>query len=707
MRRILKAVALCAAALAGCEPPPQPGPAAGEPPPEEKPVAHTNRLAKEKSPYLLQHAHNPVDWFPWGDEAFEKAKKEGKPVFLSVGYSTCHWCHVMERESFENEEIAKILNEHFVAIKVDREERPDVDEIYMEAVQALNNGQGGWPMSVWLTPDRKPFFAGTYFPATDRHGRPAFGALLEKIAEAWRENRADIEKQGDMLAGHLSAAGSPEPGGAALGRELLAGAVRQMTARYDVQYGGFGGAPKFPPSMTLQFLMREAAGNKGVMQAVTHTLDRMARGGMYDQVGGGFARYSTDEMWLVPHFEKMLYDNALLSRTYAEAFALTRDPYYERVAREILDYVLREMTAPGGAFWSATDADSEGEEGKFFVWTPAQIEEVLGKVEAPGFCEYFGVTKEGNFEHGASVLHVEEYDAEKETRFKPAKARLYEARRKRIPPHLDDKILVAWNGMMISSLAYASGVFTEPRFRDAAERAAKFLLENCVVDGRLRRGFREGVMAVKGFLEDYALFSGALLDLYEATGRLEYFTRARAFAADMQRLFEDGAQGAFFSTGTDQETVIARRKDPYDGATPSGISSAAHLLLRLSEFTGDGKLRESAQLSFLVFRDRLEKIAPAQPEMLKGVSFLLGEPRGIVISGVPGEAGFEGLCAAARRAWVPHRALAFATGAEGEEKEIVLLEGRAPGAKATAYVCIGTTCRQPVTTPEELLELLK
>ena len=679
--------------LPGCEPPTVS---------EEKPVRHTNRLAKEKSPYLLQHAHNPVDWYPWGEEAFAKARKEGKPVFLSVGYSTCHWCHVMERESFESEEIAAIMNANFVSIKVDREERPDVDEIYMEAVQAVNHGQGGWPMSVFLTPDRKPFFAGTYYPPDDRYGRPGFANLLQKIAGLWRDHRDEIEKDGDRLAEFLSASDAPAPGGEALDRALLTGAVRKITAGYDDQFGGFGGAPKFPPAMALRFLMREAASDKGTMQAVRHTLDMMARGGMNDQLGGGFARYSTDELWLIPHFEKMLYDNALLARAYAEAFALTGDPFYEHTARRTLDYILREMTAPGGAFWCATDADSEGEEGKFFVWTPAQIEAVLGKDEGSAFCAYFGVTKDGNFEHGASVLHVDNPDEAQEKRFEPAKAKLYEERKKRIPPHLDDKILVSWNGLMISALAYASGALGEPRYRAAAERAAAFLLENCVVDGRLRRGWREGVMSVGGFLDDHALFATALLDLYEATGNIGFFRRARSLAADMQKLFEDRDAGGFFATGTDQETILARRKDATDGAMPSGISAAAGLLLRLSAFTGDDALRDTARRTFDASRERLKKIPQALPEMLLALSRFLGSPKEIVVSGRPGDPAFDALCAAARRLWVPHRALAFATGAPGEEKEIGLLEGRPPGKKPAAYVCEGSTCREPVGTVEEL-----
>jgi uncharacterized protein len=667
---------------------------------------HTNRLAKEKSPYLLQHAHNPVDWFPWGDEAFAKAKKEGKPVFLSVGYSTCHWCHVMERESFENEDTAKILNEKFVSIKVDREERPDVDEIYMEAVQAMNNGGGGWPMSVFLTPDGKPFFAGTYFPPQDMHGRPGFPTLLERIHELWGEKRDEIERQGDMLVKYLANSGKPD-GPTDLDAKLLPAAVKQMLDRFDPGNGGFGTSPKFPPAMALGFLLREAKDDRNAMKAVTKTLDSMARGGMYDQAGGGFARYSTDAEWLIPHFEKMLYDNAQLARVYAEAAIVTGNPYYERISREVFDYAIREMTAPEGAFWSATDADSEGEEGKFFVWTPAQVEEVLGKEEGAAFCEYFGVTKEGNFEHGSSALHVPAYDEAKEKRFKPAKAKLYEARAKRIPPHLDDKILVAWNGLMISALSYASGALGEPRYRDAAEKAARFLMTQCVKDGRLLRGYRQGAMSVTGFLDDYAMFSAALLDLYEATGKIEYFREARRLAAEMIRLFEESQDGAFFSTATDQEKLIARRKDAYDGAVPSGISVACMVLLRLAEFTGDDALRQRASKGMGIFRDRLEGAALAQPEMLKAVSFLLRDRREIAVSGKPGSPDFEALAAVARKTWCPNRAIAFSTGDAGEAKEIPFLLGREPGPKARAWVCVGETCGLPVTTPEELSAQLR
>jgi hypothetical protein len=669
-------------------------------------VTRTNRLAKEKSPYLLQHAHNPVDWYPWGDEAFAKAKAEDKPVFLSVGYSTCHWCHVMERESFENDETAKVLNERFVAIKVDREERPDVDEIYMEAVQAMNDGSGGWPMSVFLTPEGRPFFAGTYFPPEDRYGRPGFRTLLERIAELWKTQRADIERNGEAMAKLLAESPSPPPSGEP-DRALLENAVKQMTGRYDARHGGFGGAPKFPPAMALMFLMREASGDAGAMKIVAHTLDAMARGGMYDQVGGGFARYSTDAEWLIPHFEKMLYDNALLARCYAEAFQVTGNAYYERIAREILDYVLREMTAPGGAFWSATDADSEGEEGKYFVWTPEEIAGILGKDEGAAFCDYFGVTEAGNFEHGTSVLHVAEYDEAAEARFRPAKAKLYEARKKRIPPHLDDKILVSWNGLMISALAIASGALGEPRYRDAAERAAAFLLKECVVDGRLMRGHREGVMRVKGFLDDHALLAAGLLDLYEATGSLHHFRDARRIAADLSRLFEDEKDGAFWATGSDQEKLIARRKDPYDGAVPSGISVAANVQLRLAEMTGDDALRQSALRAWRPFLDRVRRFPPAQPEMLKGMAMRLAPARQIVVSGKPGAADFEALAAESRRVWRPHSVLAFATGEAGEEKEMAILEGRGPKEKAAAYVCEGNVCRQPVFEGDGLRKALR
>ncbi|MEK7468357.1 MAG: thioredoxin domain-containing protein [Planctomycetota bacterium] len=703
--------ALLAALLSACDPPPKQdaGPAPAEAAtPEETPVPHkhTNRLAKEKSPYLLQHAHNPVDWYPWGDEAFAKAKKEGKPVFLSVGYSTCHWCHVMERESFENEDTAKILNEYFVSIKVDREERPDVDEIYMEAVQAMNNGGGGWPMSVFLTPEGKPFFAGTYFPPDDRHGRPGFPTLLDRIHTLWGEKRDEIEKQGDMLVQYLANTGKPD-GPTDLDAKLLPAAVKQILARFDPDNGGFGSAPKFPPAMALGYLLREAKDDKAAMNVVTKTLDSMARGGIYDQAGGGFARYSTDEHWLIPHFEKMLYDNAQLARVYAEAAVVTGNAYYERISREVFDYVLREMLAPEGAFWCATDADSEGEEGKFFVWTPAQISEILGNEKGAAFCSYFGVTKDGNFEHGTSALHVPNYDEESEKRFKPAKAQLYEARKKRIPPHLDDKILVAWNGLMISALSYASGALGEPRYRDAAEKAARFLMTQCVKDGRLLRGYRQGAMTVTGFLDDYAMFSAALFDLYEATGKLEYFREARRLATEMIRLFEDADGGAFFSTATDQQKLIARRKDAYDGAVPSGISVACMTLLRLAEFTDDDALRQRAAKAMGIFRDRLEGAALAQPEMLKAAAFLLRDRREIVISGKPGSPDFEALATAARKAWCPNRVIAFATGATDEAKEIPLFFGREPGDKARAWVCVGETCGLPISTPEELIRQLR
>lgn len=561
-------------------------------------------------------------------------------------------------------------------------------------------------MSVFLTPEGKPFFAGTYFPPEDRYGRPGFPTLLERIAKVWGEKRGEIEKQGDQLVEYLANSGKPD-GPTDLDEKLLPAAVKQMLDRFDPQFGGFGSSPKFPPAMALGFLLREAKDDKAAMQAVTRTLDAMARGGMYDQIGGGFARYSTDERWLIPHFEKMLYDNAQLARVYAEASVVTGNPYYGRISREVLDYALREMTAPEGAFWSATDADSEGEEGKFFVWTPEEVAAVLGKEEGAAFCAYYGVTKEGNFEHGTSALHVDAFDEAKEKSLAAARAKLYEARKKRIPPHLDDKILVAWNGMMISALAYASEALGEPRYLDAAEKAARFLLTHCVKDGRLLRGYRQGAMAVTGFLDDYAMLSAALLDLYEATGKLEWFLAARRFAADMVRLFEDTRDGAFFSTATDQEKLIARRKDAYDGAVPSAISVACMTLLRLADFTEDDALRQKAARAMGIFRDRLEGAALAQPEMLKAVAFLLRPGKEVVVSGKPGDPAFESLCAAARRAWCPNKVLAFTTGDPAEEKELPFLVGRSPGAKALAFVCEGETCKPAVDSAEALLKLLK
>jgi uncharacterized protein len=567
-----------------------------------------NRLAGESSPYLRQHAHNPVDWYPWGDEAFEKARREDRPVFLSIGYSSCHWCHVMERESFENEEIARTLNEHWVSIKVDREERPDVDDVYMTAVQ-LMSGRGGWPLSAFLLPDKRPFFAGTYFPPDDRHGRPGFLTVLGRLEAAWRERRADLESGAAELAAEVAAAsglaarGAPEPLSPA--RLGLLGAA--LTRFFDPVHGGFGGTPKFPPHLALAWLLRRGAGGDATASAMAEaTLDAMALGGIRDHLGGGFHRYSTDAEWLVPHFEKMLTDNAQLLGLYARAYALTGDETYARVARSTGDYLLREMRGEEGGFFAATDADSEGEEGKFFVWDPGEIREVLGEEGGSVFCEWYGVREGGNFSEeasgrctGASILHLsKKIPSDAESRLSPLREKLLAARARRVPPALDDKRVAGWNALAVSGLAIAGRILNEVRFLDAARAGARFLLEDCRdAEGRLQRTWKDGVAKIPSFLEDEAFLAHALLDLDEADdegGLGVWRGEAVAVVASMLVRFRRADGPGFAFSGDGNETLLVNGRDLFDKATPSASGAAAWALARLALRTGDRELAREA-----------------------------------------------------------------------------------------------------------------
>jgi hypothetical protein len=573
----------------------------------------TNHLASEKSPYLQQHAHNPVDWYPWGEAAFEKSRQEDKPIFLSVGYSTCHWCHVMERESFENEQLAAILNRWFVPVKVDREERPDVDRIYMTFVQA-STGSGGWPMSVFLTPELKPFYGGTYFPPDNRYGRPGFGAILERIAEAWRNERARIVQSSGAVIAQLSqyvnasgpAAGAPD-------KAVLDSAFQHFRRMFDAAHGGFGSAPKFPRPVVFNFLLRYYARShrQEALDMTLETLRAMANGGMHDQLGGGFHRYSVDERWFVPHFEKMLYDQAQLAISYLEAFQITHDPFYAKIARSTLDYVLRDMTHPEGGFYSAEDADSvidpanpkEKGEGAFYIWSAEELKDY------PRFASIYGVEEHGNVPDdphgeftGKNILYLREpLDQATETELQSAKMALLAIRSKRVRPHLDDKILTAWNGLMISAFAKAAQVLVhsghdEPRYLEAAQRATKFILTRMydAASGVLMRRYRDGEAAIAGFLDDYAFFIGALLDLYEADFDPAHIETAMALMDKMRELFEDQAEGAFFSTAAGDSSLVMRMKDDYDGAEPSGNAVALLDLLRLAHFTDRADYREAA-----------------------------------------------------------------------------------------------------------------
>ncbi|TLY43890.1 MAG: thioredoxin domain-containing protein [Nitrospirae bacterium] len=621
-----------------------------------------NRLAQETSPYLLQHAQNPVDWYPWGEEALRRARELRKPILLSIGYSACHWCHVMERESFEDERIAALMNEHFVCIKVDREERPDLDEIYMQATLALNQGQGGWPMTVFLTPEQEPIFAGTYFPPTDRWGRPGFSTVLHKVAEFWRTDPDGLRRQAANVTARLKEQmriAAPM----AVGEAELEAAAVQFAEDFDPRYGGFGTAPKFPPATGLSLLLRRyhRMNDPHTLLMVRKTLDAMAAGGLYDQIGGGFSRYSTDERWLVPHFEKMLYDNALLARTYLEAYQVTGEASYRRVATETLDYILREMTAPEGGFYSATDADSEGVEGKFFVWTPEEIRQVAPSEEdARRFCAYYDITPGGNWEH-KSIPNIPRSldDMARDLKVAPDELRrtlerlrplVYDARRKRVPPGLDDKILTAWNGMMISAMAEGARVLGDSRYLEAAEQAADFLLMTMSrPDGGLYRTYRAFKAHVKACLEDYAFLVDGLIDLYEAGAHEGYLHEAVRLAERILADFADTEQGGFFTTARDHESLILRSREGPDGATPSGNAVAASALARLSFHYGREEFREAAAHAIRAYGRQIARHPRAFAKSLVVAELLMNGPVELALVGRPGEAGFARMVRLAHR----------------------------------------------------------
>jgi uncharacterized protein len=677
---------------------------------------YTNRLIHEKSPYLLQHAHNPVDWYPWGEEAFEKAKREDKPIFLSIGYSTCHWCHVMEHESFENEATAKIMNDNFVCIKVDREERPDVDQIYMNAVMVLT-GQGGWPLNLFLTPDLKPFYGGTYFPPDGRYGRPGFPEVLKDIARIWKTQRDQVEKAGAQLSGIIASPNKDTSGGP-LTEKTLDQARKELESGFDEKEGGFRGAPKFPPSMAIQCLLRmyQKKPDKKILPLVEVTLDKMAQGGIYDQVGGGFARYSTDNEWLVPHFEKMLYDNALLARAYLEAYQVTGNREYARVAREIFTYLFRDMTDKEGGFYSAEDADSEGEEGKFYVWTPAELRAVLGDKDGVDFAKLYGATESGNFEN-SNILHLRTdlpnalmALGKDEKWWEGAKAKVLEARSKRIRPHLDDKILTAWNSLMISSLAYGYQVLGDPGYLKAAQRASDFIQKKLFKGGRLLASYRQGPSDIQGYIDDYAFYQEAQLDLYESTFDTAYLKRAIELEREMVRLFWDDKNGGYFFTGSDQKDgnrLLTRTKDAYDGVIPSGNSVAALNDYRLAEFTGEKGYRDRADAILKAFSGLLARGASNFPKMLQAFQFDFYGPAEIFVVGPPAESGK--MLRFLWKTYLPNKVLVFAE--DGQIKDLTPMipwaEGRSSqGGKPTVYVCRNFECQLPTTDERKVLELL-
>jgi uncharacterized protein YyaL (SSP411 family) len=689
-----------------------------------------NRLAHETSPYLRQHANNPVDWYPWGQEALDRARQFDRPIFLSIGYSACHWCHVMEHESFENEEVAKILNEHFVSIKVDREERPDLDQIYMTSVQLLNQGQGGWPMSVFLTPDLRPFTGGTYFPPDDRYGRPGFKRVLLSVAEWWKTRRADIDQSAADITEHVRNLGRLQPGEGELGPKLLQHAASYLGRVFDPVHGGFGQAPKFPHPMDLRVLMRASKrfGQEEALHVAKHTLERMAMGGIYDHLGGGFARYSTDARWLVPHFEKMLYDNALLVPGYLEAYQATGESFFREVAEETLAWVERDMTSPEGPFYSTLDADSEGREGKFYVWSAAEIERVLGKDEAALFNSVYGVQPEGNWHeegHGqetmpqrgghakaepTNILHrtktFSQYarlhqmdETELRRRLETSRRKLLEVRNRRVWPGRDEKVLTAWNALMIGAFAFAAQVLDQPRYAAIAAKAADFLLTRMrAPDGKLYRTYGAGsTPKLNAYLEDYAFLIDALVTLYEATFEPRWIAEALSLADVVMDQFWDASEGGFFYTGRDHEALIARNKDPHDNAVPSGNSMAVTGLLRLAKLTGRRDLQEKAEATLRLYRGLLASHPTAAGQMLVALDFYLGPVDEIAVVGDAASDETRRVLRAIRGGFRPNRVVALKKKDDAAvEKMIPLLADKPAGGATTTYICRDFACQAPM-----------
>ena len=709
----------------------------------------TNRLAKEKSPYLLQHQHNPVDWHAWGPEAFEKAKRENKPIFLSIGYSTCHWCHVMERESFEDEAIGKLINDNFVAIKVDREERPDVDKVYMTFVQATTGG-GGWPMNVWLTPDLKPFVGGTYFPPEERGGRPSFTTVLNRIADGWKNDREGIVKHGEEVAKQLAEYAASTPSATEItAKAALYGGLNQLVKRFDEEEGGFGDAPKFPQPSIINFLLRMAV-RKGLgatpeseerdrqlaKKMALFTLEKMANGGMHDHLGGGFHRYSVDKYWHVPHYEKMLYDQGQLARAFVDAYQLTKDERWKKVGRDVLDYVLRDMTDKDGGFYSAEDADSlaaadahEKSEGAFYIWTKAELDAALGE-DAAIFNRFYGVESEGNSPKGSDPLGelkgkntliqrltlasaaklFSKEETEIEEILERSRKKLFEIRSKRPRPHLDDKVIVAWNGLMISALARAAQVFDEPRYLAAAQRSAKFIQAQLWKDGALIRSFRHEPSKIAGFADDYATLINGLLDLYEADFDPQWLEWSLALQARMDELFHDKEHGGYYQTPAGLSDVLFRSKEDYDGAEPTPTSVAAGNLLRLAQLTESKDLRERAEKTIKSVSEQLDKLPSAMAQMLCSVDLSAAKPRQVVIAGRRDAADTKALLKEVRAVFAPNQMVLLADKGPSQawlSKRLETVAGMAPvGGKAAAYVCENFVCQAPETDPVKLRESL-
>ena len=705
---------------------------------------HTNRLAQEKSPYLLQHSHNPVDWYPWGEEAFANARREDKPIFLSVGYSTCHWCHVMAHESFENEEVAATMNREFVNIKVDREERPDVDRVYMTFVQATTGG-GGWPMSVWLTPDLKPFVGGTYFPPEDRYGQPGFKKVLERIAAAWKQDHEKIAGQGARIVEALREAQTAQPAAAEkIDAKILSAAYEQFSRSFDARDGGFGSAPKFPRPVTLNFLSRfyardpKSDSGKHALEMDLFTLRKMAAGGMHDHVGGGFHRYSVDRYWHVPHFEKMLYDQAQLAVVYLDAFQITQNRQFASVARDILDYVARDMTSNEGGFFSAEDADSlfehgkpEHGEGAFYIWTKNEIDTALGNA-AEIFDFHYGVQSHGNAPEGSdpqdefrgknilierhtiaeTAQHFQKPEDAVRDLLRQSREKLFAIRSKRPRPHLDDKIIAAWNGLMISAYARAAQILDEPRYLKSATLATNFVRAHLWDDSKktLYRSYREGRGRVEGFADDYAFVIHGLLDLYEASFDIEWLKFAIELQETQDRLFFDGKNGGYFSTSGKDESVVLRMKDDNDSAEPAASSVAAHNLLRLAQIRDKKQWEERAEKTISAFRTTLSRFPSAMPQILVALDFSSRKPRQIVIAGKKDAPETKALLSEVHRHFLPTTILLVADGAEGQKylgEDLEAIHGMSMvDEKPAAYVCENFTCKAPVIDSNQLAKLL-
>jgi len=673
-----------------------------------------NRLIRETSPYLRQHAHNPVDWYPWGEEAFRRAQEEDRPILLSIGYSSCHWCHVMERECFEDPDIARLMNENFVCVKVDREERPDVDAVYMQAVQAMT-GSGGWPLTVFLTPQGEPFFGGTYFPPQDRHGLPGFPRVLMAIAQAYREEREQVVRQAQQLTSHLQRLAAlrspPEP----LTSDLLREAYQGVQSQFDPQYGGFGPAPKFPQPLVWEFVLRYHArtGDPQALAMIERTLQAMARGGIRDHLGGGFHRYATDRHWLVPHFEKMLYDNALLARLYLHAYQATASLDYRQVAEEVIGYLLAEMRLPEGAFASAQDADSEGVEGKYYVWTWQEAMDALGPELGRAFCLVYGLTPEGNWE-GKNVLHLAtplpeaarqlgSDGATLEALLAQARQRLLALRRQRVPPQRDDKVLLSWNGLALAALAEAACVLGRDDWRRAAQECARFLLQELQRDGRLLHTWKDGQAKVPAYLDDYACLLTGLLALHEATFEPRWLEEALRLARQMVDLFWDNRQEAFYDTAPDHERLVVRPRDLLDNAYPCGSSEAARALLLLATISGDHALADVASRALRGVRELMARAPLGTGNWLCALDFYLSTPKEVALVGDPAAEDTRRLQEALYGRFLPNKVVVGLPPAAPPPPGIPLLEGKvALGGRATAYVCQNFACRQPTSEAEAL-----